>query len=124
MTSSDRVRHVLHDTTPRLGGIARNRRPAGKPIGGALYSKTTAVENVRVDHRRPHIGVTRQFLDSADVGPALQQMRRETVPERVRPHRLRDPCPSPRLADGARSSYRLNSISLHAQPPAFHQPQS
>ena len=83
MTSSDRVRHVLHDTTPRLGGIARNRRPAGKPIGGALYSKTTAVENVRVDHRRPHIGVTRQFLDSADVGPALQEMRRETVPQGI-----------------------------------------
>lgn len=38
---------------------------------------------MRIDHRRFHAGVPRQFLDRADVCPRFQKVRGEGVPQRV-----------------------------------------
>jgi len=34
------------------------------------------LKDVRVDHRRRHMGMAKQFLNGPDIGP-IQQMRRE-----------------------------------------------
>ena len=44
---------------------------------------TTAVENVRVDHRRGDVFMAEQFLHSPDVIAGFQQMGGEAVPERM-----------------------------------------
>lgn len=45
---------------------------------------------MRVDHRRADIGMAQQRLHRTDISAALQQMRREAVPQRVRAGRLDD----------------------------------
>ena len=47
----------------------------------AAYAQTSSIQNVRADHRCPHIAVSQQLLDSSDVRARLQQMRREAVPQ-------------------------------------------
>ena len=44
------------------------------------------VGDVRVSLGRPDVGVAEHLLDAAEVGAALQQMRRERVPQQVRMH--------------------------------------
>ena len=46
--------------------------------------------DVRVDLRRRNVGVAEHFLHRAEVGAALEQVRRERVPQRVRRHVLLD----------------------------------
>src|SRR3954471_5664276 len=46
----------------------------------------------RVDLRRRHRRVPEQFLDHADVGPAVEQVGRERVPQGVRRDLGSDPC--------------------------------
>lgn len=53
-------------------------------IQGAADSPAAHPEHVRVDHGRGDIGMAEQLLHCADVTPALQQVRREAVPQRVR----------------------------------------
>ena len=67
--------------------IARNggRQQA---VGGAFDGTAAAVEGV--EHRRRRVAVAEQLLDGADVVAALQQVRGEAVPERVRTDRLVD----------------------------------
>ena len=40
--------------------------------------------DMRIDLRRRNIGVTQHFLNNPQIGAVPQQMRRETVPEKVR----------------------------------------
>ena len=47
------------------------------------------LEDVRVDLRRGQIGVTEHHLNGAQIGAALEQMRRERVPQHVRAQGLR-----------------------------------
>ena len=43
-----------------------------------------------IDYRGAHIFVSEQFLDGTDVISILEQVRSETVPERMAAHRLID----------------------------------
>src|SRR5947207_5767910 len=54
----------------------------GLPIGGLEASR----RHVRVDLRRREVLVTEELLDDAQVGAAVEQMRGERVPQRVRRH--------------------------------------
>ena len=47
------------------------------------------LEHVRVDLRRRQIGVAEHHLDGAQVGAALEQVRRERVAQHVRAERAR-----------------------------------
>ncbi len=49
------------------------------PIDRTLDAQATAVEDVRVDHRRADVSVAEQFLDGANVVARLEQMRRERM---------------------------------------------
>ena len=57
--------------------------PTSKAIRWTLYAHRAPIENVRVDHRRPEVGMSEKLLYCADVSAVLQQMRRKGVPERV-----------------------------------------
>lgn len=52
-------------------------------IGGSPDGETSAVEDVGVDHRRPHVVVTQELLNGADVIANLQQVRGKGVSQRV-----------------------------------------
>jgi hypothetical protein len=54
---------------------------------GSVAGRRPNVSCARMDHRRLDVAVT---LDRADVLTALEQMRRERVPQRIRADRLRD----------------------------------
>src|SRR5690606_19902672 len=54
------------------------------------YTVAATIEYVGVDHRGLHIGMTQQLLDRAHVLAALQHVRRNTMPQRVRRGRLVD----------------------------------
>ena len=53
------------------------------PVQRALESQPRAVHDVGIDLRRRHVHVPKQVLDAADIGPAFQQVRGETVPQRM-----------------------------------------
>lgn len=62
----------------------------GAPPGSALpveciqwaaYALAAAVEDVGVDHRRLHVAVAEQFLDSTDIVTILQEVSGEGVAE-------------------------------------------
>jgi hypothetical protein len=46
-------------------------------VDRAPHTQTAAIQDVSVDHRGAHVGVTEQLLHSADVGARLEQMRGE-----------------------------------------------
>ena len=83
-------------------GLARAAdlgQPGHQAVQRAAHRATTHAQHMRVDHRRPHVLVSHQLLNGADVRARRQQMRREAVPERMarRPladlrlaHRVRD----------------------------------
>ncbi len=45
---------------------------------------------MRIDHRRLHITMPQQFLDSSDIVAVFEQMRREAMAQRVAACRLGD----------------------------------
>lgn len=55
---------------------------------GADDAATTAVEDMRIDHRRRHIRVAEQLLHGTDIVASLEEMRGEGVTQRVRRGRL------------------------------------
>jgi hypothetical protein len=61
-------------------GIERTQNPFSAPV-----------EDACIDHRRPHVVVSEQLLDGADVVPGLQKTGRETVPQAVRRAGFVDP---------------------------------
>jgi hypothetical protein len=52
-------------------------------VQGAHHVERAAVDDVGVDHGRPHVLVAEQRLDGPDVGARFQQRRREAVAEGV-----------------------------------------
>jgi hypothetical protein len=57
--------------------IPNRRRCAGAKLGRierACHPPTALVQNVRVDHRRLHAGVSEQLLHRTDIIPVFQQM--------------------------------------------------
>ena len=59
-----------------------------KSISRTLHAHSSLIQYVRIDHRRLKTCVTEELLNSAYVGPALQQVRRKGVAERVACHTL------------------------------------
>jgi hypothetical protein len=72
---------------------------AWRSIERAADGHSTSMEDVGVDHRRPHVLVTEQFLHGTDVVTVLKQMCGERVPEGVAAHRLVDACQFDRFLD-------------------------
>jgi len=70
-----------------------------RPIQRAPKSQSRPVHHVRIDLRRRHIHMPEQILDAADIRPALQQVRGETVPQRMGRHPLVEPGPACRRPD-------------------------
>ena len=60
----------------------------------ALESQPRPVHDVGIDLRGRHVHMAEQVLDAADIGPAFQQVRGKTVPQRMG----RDPLVEPGLA--------------------------
>ena len=93
---------------PLLGGLDTAHEDAacisGKIIQRAGYALAALLEHMRVNHRRGHIGMTQQFLDSADVRAPLQKMGRKAVPETVRADDLGQSHPARRHLDPKKSS--------------------
>ena len=58
-------------------------------MGAKVELTPTPVADVRVELRRREVRVAEHLLDAAQVGAALEQVRRVCVPQRVRPRYLR-----------------------------------
>ena len=56
---------------------ATSRSPPLELVNGAAHAEAAAIEHVRVDHRRAHVGVSEQFLHRANVVAILEQVGRE-----------------------------------------------
>ena len=63
-------------------------------IHRAHHALRPAIQHMRIDHRRLHLGVSKQLLHRADILARLQQVCRKTVPETMR----REPDGQPRLS--------------------------
>ena len=48
-----------------------------QPVGGAPDAQRASIQDVRADHGRADVRMAEQFLDRADVVPALEQVRCE-----------------------------------------------
>ena len=70
------------------------------PVQRALESQPRPVHDVGIDLRRRHVHMPEQVLDAADIGPAFQQVRGETVPQRMGGDPLVDLGLARRLANG------------------------
>ena len=84
-------------------------------IHRAARRATAARADVRVDHRRRHVRVPQQLLHCADVAARLQQVRREAVPEGVRPTGFASPraVPPPAPAAGSSADARASAPRPH-----------
>ena len=67
----------------------RNARRARVRVRLEVQLAPAAVGDVRVELGRAEVGVAEHLLDAAQVGAALEQVRRERVAEQVRVHALR-----------------------------------
>src|SRR5687767_1537990 len=56
----------------------------------ASYPKSSAAEDVRVDHRGAHIAMSQEFLDRSNIVAKLKQFCREGVAKHVAADRLWD----------------------------------
>jgi hypothetical protein len=72
--------------------LSANRDPPAASdslkIQRAAHRQAAALQDVGVDHRRPHVLVPQQFLDGPDVVPGLEQVGGKGVPQGVRGHAL------------------------------------
>ena len=73
----------------------------------------TAIQHMRVDHCRIHVAMAEQFLNRADVLPALEQVRGKRMPQCVSAERLEDSCNSRRSLDRPRQD-----VFVQVMPPA------
>ena len=62
------------------------RAPACAWMKGAMDLTQMALRKVSIYLRRGNIAVAEHLLNRAQIGAALEQMRRETVSQRVRAH--------------------------------------
>ncbi len=70
-----------HSTPP---GSSRTRTLSGPWVVFAVNGLEPIAVHVRVDLRCADVGVPQKLLNDAQVGPALQQVRCEAVPQRMR----------------------------------------
>jgi hypothetical protein len=84
---------IRHFQTGRHGGVRSGGRHhlQRQPIERALGSPDEARRDLRIAGCRRQLIVAEQNLDDPDIGAALQEMRREAVPQRVHCHALRNP---------------------------------
>ena len=59
-----------------------------------MYGFEPLLIHVCIDLRRRNVRVAEHFLDDPQVGAVAEQMRRETVPEKMRVNVLFQPCMS------------------------------
>jgi hypothetical protein len=69
----------------------RPAAPASERVSRTSDAKPALVQHMRIDHRRPHVGVAEQFLHGADVGACFQEVRGEGMAQRVAGRTLGDP---------------------------------
>ena len=67
-----------------------HRRARLQPISGTPDAETTAVQDVRINHRRADVGVAEELLHLADVVAVFQQVRGERAAERVAARTFRE----------------------------------
>ena len=60
------------------------RQANGEPVHRASHSPSSAVQDMGVDHRGAHVGVSQQFLNRADVVAIFQQMGGKGMAQGVR----------------------------------------
>jgi len=65
------VREKQFNVSGNKGEVSKN-----STIERAADSQPTMPENVRINHRRAHIGMAQQLLQGADVRSRFQQVRR------------------------------------------------
>jgi hypothetical protein len=58
-----------------------NRLPL---VSRTVHRPTASIQDVRVDHRRPHVAVPEQLLNGPDIVAVLEQVRRKRMPESVK----------------------------------------
>src|SRR5687768_9782435 len=72
------------NATSCLRPSAYNRiAPLGARMGAVVHAPEPLAVDVAIDLGRRERGVPEQFLDDTEVGAALEQVRRERVPEPV-----------------------------------------
>lgn len=75
------IRHLQPRTHEEDSGRRRHLEP--QPVERTLGAADDAGRHMRVARGRLHVGVAKQHLDDADVGPILQEVRRERVAQRM-----------------------------------------
>src|SRR6266550_4839539 len=99
---------------PKTPYAASERLESLQRVRRTPYTQAPAVQDVRVDHDRPHVAMAQQLLHRPDVGPRLEQMRGERMAQRVTGRPLRDPRTAHRLPHGT-----LNGRFVQMMAPLF-----
>ena len=103
--STREIRNAPETTSPArarraASAVTGSRSRAGPRMGLPIGGLEAAGRDVRVDLGRRQALVAEQLLDDAQVGAAVEQVRRERVPERVRRDAVREPGPARRAGRG------------------------
>src|SRR2546423_15626994 len=64
---------------------------ASQPVGWAPHALSSTIQYMRIDHRRPHVGVAEELLHRPDIGPGFEQVRRKGMAKGVARHALPEP---------------------------------
>src|SRR2546429_9054357 len=72
------------------GASGPTLRHLEEPVGRRTHGAGSPIQDVRVDHRRPHVAMSEEGLDRPDVVAVLEEVRRERMPEGST-QRLADP---------------------------------
>ena len=97
-------------------------RSASPRVRRAPDPATTAVQYVRVDHRRAHILVPEELLHRADVIAVFEEVRREGVPETVTGRPLREQCANACIMHGTLEHGLVRVMSPSVSPVAVTMP--
>ena len=74
-TMQANVRNLSARDVRQIAAYYASRPPS--PVERAHNAAPTAIQDVRVDHRRAHVLVAEELLDGADVVPRFEKMRCE-----------------------------------------------
>lgn len=107
-------RSPLAATSRRSGHFRLVGPAAGPPLEGierADHAELVPGSNMRVDHRRAHVGVTEQLLYGPDVVSVLQEVRRKAVPQGVNTRALGNTASLNRAVEGTLEGGGVHVIS-------------
>jgi hypothetical protein len=79
----------------------------------AADADAPAIEDMRIDHCRADIPVSQQFLDRTDVRARFEEVRGESVAERMRRGRLRDAGFAHGPLEGALQRFLMQVMASH-----------